>query len=121
MRAGDEPLEDGTAGRVLEIKGQATLAAVKGFKEQAIRLCLTGRDVAANIAPHAGVFNFDDIGAHVSQIGRGVGAGTILLDRHDADTGQWRSRVRGHSSSMARTVAAIPMASGAAASSRGGL
>src|SRR5919199_3274469 len=121
MRAGDEPLEDGTTTRVLEIKGQATLAAVKGFKEQAIRPCLAGRDVAANIAPHTGVFNFDDIGAHVGQIERGIGAGAILLDRHDADTGQWRRRVRGHSSSMARTVAAIRVASGTAASSRGGL
>src|SRR5437762_11215767 len=103
MGAGDEPLEDGTATCVLEIKGQATLTAVKGFKEQAIRTCLTGRDVAANIAPHTGILNLDDIGAHVGQIERGIGTGTILLNRHDADTGQWRRRLRGHSSSMART------------------
>ena len=80
-----QPLEVGPALRRLDLQRHRLLAAREGLEELAVGLAQEiGAQAPADVAAQGRGLDLDHLGAQLAQQLGAIGAGGVLLDRHDA-------------------------------------
>ena len=78
-------MEDALCVGVLEVEGDALLAAVEALEVDGVLVAGVRRHVAGDVAACVGVLDLDDLGAHVGEMQGAPRARAVLLEGDDAD------------------------------------
>ena len=80
-----QPVEHPLGVGVLEVEGDALLAAVEALEVDGVLVAGVRRNISGDVPAGVGVLDLDDLRAHVGQVQRAPGACAVLLEGDYAD------------------------------------